>query len=51
MILATVSFAMGVDCPDFRKVLHLGVPENLEQYVQEGGRAGLDGRSADAIIL
>ena len=50
LIIATLSFGMGVDCPDIRRVYHWGVPEDLEQYVQESGRGGRDGKSAEAVI-
>ena len=50
VVIATVSLGMGVDCPDIRKIIHWGVPEDLEQYVQESGRAGRDGESAEAIL-
>ena len=39
VVIATVSLGVGVDCPDIRKIIHWGVPEDLEQYVQESGRA------------
>ena len=44
IVLVTVAFGMGNDCPDVRKlhVLHLGPTNDLESYVQKTGRAGHD---------
>ena len=52
VVIATIAFGMGIDCPDVRQVVHVGPPDDVELYIQETGHTVMaDGEDAVSVLL
>ena len=51
IVVATIAFGMGIDCPNIHQIIHVGPPSDIESYIQHIGRAGRDNKPSCALML
>ena len=51
VVIGTIAFGIGIDCPDVRQIVYIGLPDDAEGYIQETGRAGRDEQTALVTLL
>ncbi len=51
IVIATIAFGLGIDCPNIREIIHVGPPSDVESYIQHVGRAGRDNANSCAVLL
>ena len=50
VVIGTIAFGMGINCPDIRQVVHWGISDDVEMYIQKSGRAGRDEHTSCVVM-